>query len=109
MEYNRVKAVRAKEIAKRMFMARDMKGAKKFTLEAQNLCPELEGISQMVRTLEIYIAAKEEKLNGESNWYGVLGLTHLADKDSIKKRYQKLRPDKNRSIGADEAFQFIVG
>ncbi|KAL1565304.1 hypothetical protein AAHA92_07541 [Salvia divinorum] len=111
MECNRDEAVRAKDIAERKFMARDMKGARKFALKAQNLYPELEGISQMVMTLEIYIAAEEEKLNGESNWYGVLGLTPLADDDSIKKQYRKLalqlHPDKNRSIGAEGAFQFI--
>ncbi|XP_047972119.1 uncharacterized protein LOC125214930 [Salvia hispanica] len=112
MECNRDEAVRAKEIAERLFSERDMKGAKKLALKAQNLYPELEGISQMVMTLEIYIAAEEEKLNGESNWYGVLGLTPLADDDSIKKQYRKLalqlHPDKNRSVGAEGAFQFIA-
>lgn len=111
MECNRDEAMRAKEIAERKFLARDMKGAKKFALKAQNLYPELEGISQMVMTLEVYISAEEEKLNGESNWYGVLGLTPLADDESIRKQYRKLalllHPDKNRSIGAEGAFQFI--
>ncbi|KAL1550467.1 hypothetical protein AAHA92_18424 [Salvia divinorum] len=111
MDCNRVKAVRAKEIAERKFKTRDMKGAKKLALKAQNLYPELEGISQMVMTLEVYISAAEEKLNGESNWYGVLGLTPLADDESIRKQYRKLalllHPNKNRSIGAEGAFQFI--
>ncbi|KAH6798109.1 hypothetical protein C2S52_022663 [Perilla frutescens var. hirtella] len=111
MECNRDEALRAKEIAERKFLARDLKGAKKFALKAQNLYPELDGISQMVMTLEIYISAEEEKLNGESNWYGVLGLTPLADDETIRKQYRKLalllHPDKNRSIGAEGAFQFI--
>lgn len=111
MECNRDEAVRAKEIAERKFLARDMKGAKKFALKAQNLYPELEGITQMVMTLEVYISAEDEKMNGESNWYGVLGLTPLADDETIRKQYRKLalllHPDKNRSIGAEGAFQFI--
>ncbi|KAH6766149.1 Chaperone DnaJ-domain superfamily protein [Perilla frutescens var. hirtella] len=86
-------------------------GVKKFALKAQNLYPELDGISQMVMMLDIYISAEEEKLNGESNWYGVLGLTPLVDDETIRKQYRKLalllHPDKNRSIGAEGAFQFI--
>ncbi|KAL0281910.1 UNVERIFIED_CONTAM: DnaJsubfamily B member 14 [Sesamum angustifolium] len=111
MECNRDEAVRAKEIAERKFRAKDIKGAKKFALKAQNLYPELEGISQMVTTLEVYISAEEEKIHGESNWYGVLGVTPLADDETIRKQYRKLalllHPDKNRSIGAEGAFQLV--
>lgn len=111
MECNRDEAVRAKEIAERRFLAKDVKGAKKFALKAQNLYPELEGISQMLMTLEVYISAEEEKMNGESNWYGVLGVTPLADDETIRKQYRKLalllHPDKNRSIGAEGAFQLL--
>lgn len=63
MECNRDEAVRAKEIAERKYNAIDMKEAKKFALKAWNMFPELEGISEMLVALEIYIAA-EEKLNG---------------------------------------------
>ncbi|KAL8520195.1 hypothetical protein ACS0TY_010930 [Phlomoides rotata] len=111
MECNRDEALRAKEIAEMKFSAKDMKGAKKFALKAQNLYPELEGISQMMMTLEVYISAEEEKMHAESNWYGVLGVTPLADDETIRKQYRKLalllHPDKNRSIGAEGAFQLI--
>ncbi|KAL7093971.1 hypothetical protein ACP275_11G072200 [Erythranthe tilingii] len=111
MECNRDEAVRSKEIAETKFLAKDAKAAKKFALKAQNLYPELEGITQMVMTFEVYISAEEEKMNGESNWYGVLGLTPLADDETIRKQYRKLalllHPDKNRSIGAEGAFQLV--
>ncbi|KAG8365870.1 hypothetical protein BUALT_Bualt17G0016900 [Buddleja alternifolia] len=111
MDCNRDEALRAKEIAEKKLQAKDIKGAKKFALKAQNLYPELDGISQMVMTLDVYISAEEEKIHGESNWYGVLGVTPLADDDTIRKQYRKLalqlHPDKNRSIGAEGAFQLV--
>ncbi|KAK7314878.1 hypothetical protein VNO77_33406 [Canavalia gladiata] len=110
MECNKDEATRAKEIAERKFAAKDTLGAKKFALKAQNLFPALEGISQMVATLDVYISA-ENKINGEADWYGILGVNPLADDDTIRKQYRKLalmlHPDKNKSIGADGAFKLI--
>ncbi|KAL6529072.1 hypothetical protein OROHE_014816 [Orobanche hederae] len=111
MECNRDEALRAKEIAERKFVAKDIKGAKKFALKARKIYPELEGISQMLMTLEVYMSAEDDKRHGESNWYNVLGVTPLADDDTIRKQYRKLalllHPDKNRSIGAEGAFQLV--
>ncbi|CAA2993855.1 uncharacterized protein LOC111396148 [Olea europaea var. sylvestris] len=110
MECNRDEAVRAKEIAERKFLDKDIEAAKKFALKAQNLYPGLEGISQLVRTFEIYISA-EEKINGEYNWYAVLGATPLADDKTVRKQYRKLalllHPDKNKSVGAEGAFKLV--
>ncbi|KHN27870.1 DnaJ like subfamily B member 14 [Glycine soja] len=110
MECNKDEATRAKEIAERKFAAKDTLGAKKFALKALNLFPDLEGISQMVATLDVYIAA-ENKTNGEADWYGVLGVDPLADEDTVRRQYRKLalqlHPDKNKSIGADGAFKLI--
>lgn len=110
MECNKDEATRAKEIAVRKFIAKDTLGAKKFALKAQNLFPALEGITQMIATLDVYIAA-ENKINGEADWYGILGAAPLADDDTVRKQYRKLalmlHPDKNKSIGADGAFKLI--
>ncbi|QCD95080.1 uncharacterized protein LOC114181946 [Vigna unguiculata] len=110
MECNKDEATRAKEIAERKFAAKDISGAKKFALKALNLFPELEGISQMVATLDVYISA-ENKANGEADWYGVLGVDSLADDDTVRRQYRKLalmlHPDKNKSIGADGAFKLV--
>ncbi|XP_075523937.1 uncharacterized protein LOC142556363 [Primulina tabacum] len=111
MECNRDEAARAKEIAERKFAAKDIKGAKKFALKARSLYPELDGISQMLMTLEIYLCAEEKKIQEECDWYGVLGVNPFADDDTIRKQYRKLalllHPDKNRFIGAEGAFQLV--
>ncbi|CAA3029998.1 Hypothetical predicted protein [Olea europaea subsp. europaea] len=110
MECNRDEAARAKEIAERKFLAKDIKGAKNFALKAQNLYPELEDISRMVTTLDVYISA-EEKINGEGNWYGILGVNPQADDEKIRRKYRKLalllHPDKNNSLGAEGAFKLV--
>ncbi|KAL2921925.1 DnaJ-like protein subfamily B member 14 [Bienertia sinuspersici] len=110
MECNKDEALRAKDIAVRKFSEKDLAGAKKFAVKAQNLYPRLEGISHMIATLEVYIAA-QNKINGEMDMYGVLGVSPLADEEVIKKQYRKLvlqlHPDKNKFIGADGAFQLV--
>ncbi|KAL4573782.1 hypothetical protein LXL04_020599 [Taraxacum kok-saghyz] len=110
MECNRDEALRAKEIAERKFSSKDISGAKKFALKAQTLFPDLEGISQMLATLDIYIAA-ENKIHGESDFYGILGVSPLADDKTVRGHYRNLalslHPDKNKSIGADGAFKYI--
>lgn len=110
MECNKDEAGRAKEIAENRFNARDVVGAKKFAMKAQNLYPGLEGISQMLSTLDVYIAA-ENKVCGEADWYGILGVNPQADDETVRKQYRKLalllHPDKNKSVGAEGAFKFI--
>ncbi|KAE8077856.1 hypothetical protein FH972_016376 [Carpinus fangiana] len=110
MECNRDEAVRAKEIAEKKFTERNYAGAKKFAQKAQNLYPGLEGISQMLTTLDIFISA-ENKISGEVDWYGVLGVSPLADDETVRKQYRKLalmlHPDKNKSLGAEGAFKLV--
>ncbi|XP_077250387.1 uncharacterized protein LOC143889880 [Tasmannia lanceolata] len=110
MECNRDEATRAKEIAERKFMAKDIVNAKKFALKAHNLYPGLEGLSQMLATLDVYLSA-ENKINGETDWYAVLSVRATADDETVKKQYRKLalmlHPDKNKSIGADGAFKLL--
>ncbi|KAI3795135.1 hypothetical protein L1987_37782 [Smallanthus sonchifolius] len=110
MECNRDEARRAKEIAESKFATKDITGAKKFALKAQSLYPALDGISQLLAVLDVYVAA-ENKINGELDFYGILGVNPLADDDTVRKHYRKLalslHPDKNKSIGAEGAFQFV--
>lgn len=56
MEANKAEALKAKEIAEKRFGERDFKGAKNYAIKAKALYPELEGISQMVSTFEVYVA-----------------------------------------------------
>lgn len=110
MDYNKEDATRAREIAKRKFLANDISGARKFALKAQFLYPELDGIAQMVATFDVHLSA-QNIIYGEIDYYGVLGLNPEADHETVRKRYRKLavmlHPDRNKSIGAEEAFKFL--
>ncbi|PWA37598.1 DnaJ domain-containing protein [Artemisia annua] len=110
MECNKDEAVRAKTIAEKKLSDKDYAGAKKFILKAQTLYPPLDGISQMLTTLDVYIAS-ENKISGEADWYGILGANPNDDDETIRKHYRKLalmlHPDKNKSVGADGAFKLL--
>ncbi|KAK4788924.1 hypothetical protein SAY86_020243 [Trapa natans] len=111
MECNRDDALRAKEIAERKFMERDYAGARRFVLKAQNLFPALDGLSDMQSTLDVYISA-ENKICGEADWYGILGVNLWDDDEAVRKQYRKLaltlHPDKNKSPGAEGAFKLVL-
>lgn len=110
MESSIEEALRAKENAEKLFAVKDFAGARSYALKAQTLCPQLEGISHMVATFGIY-AASELKVNGEIDFYSVLGLDPAADKSVLKKQYRKmavlLHPDKNKTVGAEGAFKLV--
>lgn len=110
MEVKKEEAFRAKENAEKQFAEKNFAGAKNYALKAQSVYPDLEGISQMVATFEVYIAS-EVKVNGETDYYSILGLLPTADKATVKKQYRKLavllHPDKNKTVGADGAFKLV--
>lgn len=110
MECNKDEALRAKEIAERKFESRDLQGAKKFALKAKTLFPDLEGIVQLITTLDVYLTS-EVKIAGEKDWYSILSVDTSADDETVKKQYRKLvlqlHPDKNKSVGAEGAFQIV--
>ncbi|XP_009793529.1 uncharacterized protein [Nicotiana sylvestris] len=110
MELTMEEALKAKANAERRFVEKDFVGAKHYALKAQVMYPHLEGISQMVATFGVHSAA-ETKVNGEFDFYAILGLDPSADKSKLKKQYKKmavlLHPDKNKSVGADVAFRLV--
>ncbi|KAL2542207.1 DNAJ heat shock N-terminal domain-containing protein [Abeliophyllum distichum] len=110
MECNRDEALRAKTIAEDKLEKKDFAGARKFALKAHTLFPGLEGITQLLTTLDVYISG-ENKINGEVDWYGVIGVNPSCDDETIKKQYRKLalllHPDKNKIVGADGAFKLL--
>ncbi|XP_048127517.1 uncharacterized protein LOC115742320 [Rhodamnia argentea] len=110
MECNKDDAVRAKEIADRKFTERDYAGAKRFALKAQSLYPGLDGLTQMLTIFDVHLCA-ENKLSGEVDWYGILGVNPWDNDELIRKQYRKLalmlHPDKNKSLGADGAFKLV--
>ncbi|PHT28064.1 hypothetical protein CQW23_32341 [Capsicum baccatum] len=110
MECNKDEAVRAKTIAEQKLAEKDIAGAQKFALKAQNLFPGLDGLSQFLEVVAVYVAY-EKKTDGEVDIYGVLSVEPSADNETIRKNYRRLalalHPDKNKSVGADGAFKII--
>ncbi|KAL4325902.1 hypothetical protein GQ457_11G028890 [Hibiscus cannabinus] len=110
MDCNKDEAIRAKGLAEKKLAEMDAVGAKRFALKAQSLYPELDGLPQLLATLDVYISA-DKKINGEVDWYRVLVVQPFADEDTIRKHYRKLalvlHPDKNKSVGANEAFKIL--
>ena len=90
MECNKDEAIRAKEIAERKFAKSDYYGARKFALKARNLYPDLDGLTQMLKTFDVYISAHTKTSNGEVDWYGALGVQPWADDDTVRKQYHTL-------------------
>ncbi|KAK8960555.1 Chaperone protein dnaJ 10 [Platanthera guangdongensis] len=110
MEGGKDEALQVKFLAELKFTEKDYVGAKKLALKAQNLFPSLEEISQMITILDVYLAS-ETKVNGEKDWYAVLHVDSSADEETVKNHYRKLalmlHPDRNRSAGAEGAFQLV--
>ena len=110
MECNKEAAFRVKEIAEKKFTKRDIAGARRFALKAQKLYPALDGLPQLLATLDVHMAA-DNRANGEVDWYRVLDVEPSASEDTIRSHYRKLalilHPDKNKAVGADGAFNII--
>ncbi|RYR44957.1 hypothetical protein Ahy_A08g041218 isoform A [Arachis hypogaea] len=111
MECNKDDAIKAKELAEKTLLERDLSSAKIFAKKAQDMYPNLDGLRQLLATIEVYASA-EKKVNGEVDWYRVLGVEPMADDQTIRRHYRKLalilHPDKNKSVGADGAFDLIT-
>jgi curved DNA-binding protein CbpA len=110
MEFNKEEASRVKEIAEKKFAERDIAGARRFAVKAQNLYPALDGLPRLLAALDVYMAA-DNRTNGDVDWYRVLDVEPSADDDTIRRHYRKLalilHPDKNKAIGTDGAFKII--
>ncbi|CAL0305177.1 unnamed protein product [Lupinus luteus] len=111
MECNKDDALKAKEIAEEKLLKKDYVGARIYALKARKLDPNLDGLSQLLAAIAVNISA-ERRVNGQVDWYGVLGVQPLADDATIRICYRKLalmlHPDKNKSVGAIEAFKLIT-
>ncbi|KAK6123743.1 hypothetical protein DH2020_042515 [Rehmannia glutinosa] len=109
MDCNKDEAIRAKELSEKL-LERDIKGAKKFAAKAQCLYPILDGLSQFLEIIDVYVA-HEKKINGEADYYGIFGVDPFADVEILRKKYKRmalsLHPDKNKSVGADGAFKIL--
>lgn len=111
MECNKDEAARAKEIAEQKLIEENIAGAQKFALKAQNMFPGLDGLSQFLEVVIVFVA-HEKKTNGEVlDFNGVLSVEPSADDETIRKHYRRLalalHPDKNKSVGTDWVLKII--
>uniref|UniRef100_A0A7N0SZX2 J domain-containing protein n=1 Tax=Kalanchoe fedtschenkoi TaxID=63787 RepID=A0A7N0SZX2_KALFE len=110
MECNKDEAVRAVEIAVMKIQKKDFVGANKFALKAQNMFPSMEGIQLLLAALNVCVTATTT-VNGERDWYAILGVDPSATEQEIKTSYRrtllKVHPDKNKWDGADEALHLV--
>ncbi|KAG7548128.1 DnaJ domain [Arabidopsis suecica] len=101
MEAYREEAFKATQIAERRFAEKDFAGARSYALRAKSLFADLEGLSQMLTTYEVYKASQSRR-SGKIDYYAVLGLKPSAGKREVKKQYKNmvvlLHPDKNKCL-----------
>ncbi|OVA02852.1 DnaJ domain [Macleaya cordata] len=107
-----VEALRLKTLAEEKYKHSNLKSALKYAKKAQSLYPDLDGISDMVTTFSILIAAsKPSSENSPPDWYKILQVEPFTHINSIKKQYKKLalilHPDKNTCIASEEAFKHV--
>lgn len=111
MDCNREEALRAKQIAEKKMENKDFSAALKIAQKAQQLCPELENISQLILVCEVHLSAEKKSYGSEKDWYSILKIDPSSDDLSIKKQYRKLalvlHPDKNKFSGSTDAFKLI--
>ncbi|XP_061374350.1 uncharacterized protein LOC133316595 [Gastrolobium bilobum] len=111
MACNKEEALRAKDIAEKKMEGKDFTVARKFALKAQQLCPDLENITQMLIVCDVHCSAEQRLFGNEMDWYKILQIELTANDATIKKQYRKfalqLHPDKNKFAGAEAAFKLI--
>lgn len=106
MEWKKDEALKAKEIAEKKIMEIDFTAAHRFAMVARNLYPALDGLPQLMATIETYVSA-QKKINGEVDWYKVLNIDPSADDDTIRKSFRKLALAIDQSVGANGALKII--
>ncbi|OIW03367.1 hypothetical protein TanjilG_29352 [Lupinus angustifolius] len=111
MEYNKDDALKAKELAEDKLLKKDYVGARIYAMKARELDPNLVDLPPLMAAIEVNISA-ERRVNGQVDWYGVLGAQPLSDDVTIRRCYKTrvlmLHPDKNKSAGALEAFKLVT-
>ncbi|XP_002977935.2 dnaJ homolog subfamily B member 4 [Selaginella moellendorffii] len=112
-------AVKAVELAEKLFMFHDIPAARRLCVKALQLDPGLERGKQMLAVVEVHAAAEARHHSlllaqvgiGDHDWYAILRLDPRADDATIRTQYKKmalvLHPDKNRMNGAEEAFKLV--
>ncbi|KAF5206761.1 Chaperone dnaj-domain superfamily protein [Thalictrum thalictroides] len=107
----KLEAERWKDVASKLLENRDLLGSKRFAKRAQDLCPQVDGVDQIISIIDVLLAA-EKRINNHFDWYAILQLDCRSnDLEAIRRQYRKLclllHPDKNKSVFADNAFKLV--
>ncbi|XP_028754649.1 uncharacterized protein LOC114714121 [Neltuma alba] len=101
-------ALRLKAIAESKYKSSNLSSALKHAKRAQRLVPDLDGISEMVTSLDILSVASK---SSTPDWYEILQVEPFAHSNVIRKQYKKLalilHPDKNPHAASEEAFKLV--
>ncbi|GAU26761.1 hypothetical protein TSUD_317590 [Trifolium subterraneum] len=110
MECSKDAALRTIEIAEKMILEKKFVDASTLARKAQSLYPNMDGIPQLIATIDVYVASLNT-VGEELDWYMILGAQRLDDVETIRKCYKNmaliLHPDKNKSVGAEGAFNLV--
>ncbi|XP_010536623.1 PREDICTED: uncharacterized protein LOC104811585 [Tarenaya hassleriana] len=110
MEGRRAEATKEKQLAEEKFRAGDIAGAKESASKAESLDPSLVGLACLKASIDVNLSA-EKKINGEVDWYAVLGVDPTADDETIRNGYRRLAlallSDQHRAPGSDEAYKLL--
>ncbi|KAL6861833.1 hypothetical protein ACP4OV_017533 [Aristida adscensionis] len=95
-----------KSIAEKRLMENNFAEAKRFASQAKSRQPDLQGIDQLIVTIDMHIAEQRK-----TNWREIFSVKESVDLTTLKKRYRTmsllLHPDKNKSVGANDAFRIV--
>ncbi|KAI9111691.1 hypothetical protein K1719_017381 [Acacia pycnantha] len=101
-------ALRLKAMAESKYKSSNLNSALKYAKRAQRLAPDLDGISEMVTSLDILSVASKSPT---PDWYKILQVEPFAHSNVIRKQYKKLalilHPDKNPHAVSEEAFKLV--
>ncbi|CAL5373131.1 unnamed protein product [Camellia sinensis] len=111
MYYNKVEALREKEVAEKLINSNDYVSARDKLLKARQLFPSLEHIVAMLTVCDILSASKNKIPGYDTDYYWVLHLMPSSSISDIKCRYQKLLnllvPIKKKFPGTELALKLI--
>ncbi|GFZ17318.1 heat shock protein DnaJ with tetratricopeptide repeat-containing protein [Actinidia rufa] len=111
MYFNKVEAIREKEVAEKMINSKDYVSARDKLLKAQQLFPTLDHIVAMLTVSDILSASKTAIPGYDVDCYWVLHLMPSSSVSDINCRYQKLlnllKPIKNKFPGTELALKLI--
>ncbi|CAH2049696.1 unnamed protein product [Thlaspi arvense] len=106
-------ALRLKALAEQKYNSLNLNSALKLAKKAHRLCPNLDGLSELLAAFQILqVAAKLSAIDDATpDWYKILQVEPFSPINTIRKQYKKLalilHPDKNPFAASEEAFKLV--